>query len=537
MSESGSSVHPRGTIRKRQSGHSRQFGAAIAAILWLAGCSVSTGPERASRIAAFVDPLAGFSGGVVADEPVAAGIGRDILANGGSAADAVAAMFFALSVTYPSAVGLGGGGACVVYDPGQKRGDALDFMSLPSPAGGAVALPTAVRGVAVLQARYGKARWEQAVSPAEQLATFGTKASRAYVRVLDDMGGELLNFPAMSVLFQSANGRFFAEGETFTRPDLAATLSRIRVGGAGEFYSGPVAGRVIADANAAGGRLTPEALRDYVPQWRAPHDLKVGRYSVLLPSTPGGNMAARLWPLLTDGVNPTIFGMGELQRQQTADALAKGLASLAEDPYVGTVGSTGVTAMDARGQAVGCTFSNVRPFGLRNVGERTGVTLVPVPGVSGDETPYIAPLVIAQAGNVNQSFIAATGTGGQFGVTAMLEVVREVLVTQRPAQIASAQPRMFRYPQNAEVLVEQSFDPTLASAFTSQGLRLREVQRLGQVNVMACSNGLPSGQASCRFAADTRGFGVSYGEFGEPLKSTDKEREKNCVLSRVNPTC
>src|SRR3546814_17450975 len=41
-------------------------------------------------------------------------IGRDVIGNGGSAADAAVAMYFAMTVTLPSRVGVAGGGVCVV---------------------------------------------------------------------------------------------------------------------------------------------------------------------------------------------------------------------------------------------------------------------------------------------------------------------------------------------------------------------------------------------------------------------------------------
>src|ERR1700742_5123255 len=52
----------------------------------------------------------------LADEPLAAQTGPSTLSQGGSAADAVTAMFFALTATYPAAAGLGGGGVCLLRD-------------------------------------------------------------------------------------------------------------------------------------------------------------------------------------------------------------------------------------------------------------------------------------------------------------------------------------------------------------------------------------------------------------------------------------
>src|SRR3546814_819610 len=80
----------------------------IAGFLGL-GMAVLTACE-APREPGVIAPVEGFAGFVAGDEPRAVTIGRDVIGNGGSAADAAVAMYFAMAVTLPSRVGLAGGG-------------------------------------------------------------------------------------------------------------------------------------------------------------------------------------------------------------------------------------------------------------------------------------------------------------------------------------------------------------------------------------------------------------------------------------------
>ena len=130
----------------------RRFFALFAAPL-LAGCSSLDNlmPPHARYRAvlrrhrqALVQP-AKTTGLAVSDEPFAAQTGAAILAEGGSAADAVAAMFFTLSVTYPVAAGLGGGGICLVRDADGRTRE-FDFLARAANSGGAFAVPGAVAG-------------------------------------------------------------------------------------------------------------------------------------------------------------------------------------------------------------------------------------------------------------------------------------------------------------------------------------------------------------------------------------------------------
>src|SRR3954462_10927630 len=64
----------------------------------------------------------------VADEPLAARAGASVLTSNGNAVDAVAAMFFTLTTTYPVAAGLGAGGICLVSEPNGQVTE-FDFLT------------------------------------------------------------------------------------------------------------------------------------------------------------------------------------------------------------------------------------------------------------------------------------------------------------------------------------------------------------------------------------------------------------------------
>jgi len=70
-----------------------------------------------------------FAGAIVADEPTAALAARNILERGGNAADAATALYFALSVTYPAAAGLGGGGVCLARAGDKSTVESISFLA------------------------------------------------------------------------------------------------------------------------------------------------------------------------------------------------------------------------------------------------------------------------------------------------------------------------------------------------------------------------------------------------------------------------
>ena len=191
--------------------------------------------------------VTGFLGAVVADEPRAALIGRQVLSQGGNAADAAVAVGLALAVTLPSRAGLGGGGACLAFSPGAKSinggvPEAILFTPAApaAPAGNGdrpAALPMLARGLYLLHARYGSGEFTRLIAPAEELAQLGTPASRALVQDIALVSGPLFADPQARAVF-SVNGVPLQVGQTLQQPALGATLARTSGGGRRRFLPG-----------------------------------------------------------------------------------------------------------------------------------------------------------------------------------------------------------------------------------------------------------------------------------------------------------
>ena len=120
--------------------------------------------------------VAGFLGGVAADEPRAVLAGREVLSSGGSAADAAVAVGLTLAVTLPSRAGLGGGGACLALSTNVK-----------GPAGG---VPEAIMFTPLAPAQPGSRADRPAAVPmlARGLYPAARPLRRAAVRVAGVLG-------------------------------------------------------------------------------------------------------------------------------------------------------------------------------------------------------------------------------------------------------------------------------------------------------------------------------------------------------------
>ena len=240
-------------------------------------------------------PVAASRGGIVAAQNgVAAGVGAEVLAAGGSAVDAVVATAFALAVREPWNSGLGSIGFMVVQPAGGGRAEVVDFgpiapagldpaafpltgetitelFTWPRVAGDrnmhgplSFAIPSAVRGYALAVERFGRMPWRDLVAPAVALArqglpvdwwvTLKTAAAAQDLRRYDESRQIWLpdGLPPVS----PANG----EPPALTLGRLADTLARLAEQGPDDFYQGDIARAIVGDVESAGGVLSAEDL-------------------------------------------------------------------------------------------------------------------------------------------------------------------------------------------------------------------------------------------------------------------------------------
>jgi len=380
----------------------------------LAGCSLDIGGtlglENSAKPAAMV----------VGDEPYAVKVGAATLAQGGSAADAAAAMYFALSVTYPVAAGLGGGGICIVHDPVRNQSEEIDFLARDAAGGGAYAVPGNVRGFALLQSEYGALPWQKVVSPAEGYARTGFPVSRALANRLVDAGDVIRLDAGLSSAFLDESGHPKAAGAISLNPDLADTLAAIRLQGPEGFYSGAVANKIVAYSHAEGGGIGNAELAATKATRATPRVMQVGSDYVFLPAqhTGAGAFAGALLDNLiraqatpTGAKDPQVAVVYAVQ--QTLKDFH--LTDLPKD-----LGATGFAATDGSGQAVACAVTMNGPFGSGHTALGTGVTLARAPstGPAGLASAFLTPM-IASPRSDGAPVLTGAGAGGPNGTAAI----------------------------------------------------------------------------------------------------------------------
>lgn len=500
-------------------------------------------------------PGAPFLGALVVDEPRAAIVGRDILAAGGNAADAAAAMYFALSVTLPGSASLGGGGVCAVHDG--TTTEMLEFLprapaQVPSYASRPTAIPGNLRGFYDLHARFGRLRWERIIAPAESMARFGVPVSRALADSLKPVKFALLpEIETRRILGRDGGRRLVEEGEMLVQLDLAVVLGRLRRQGPGVFYGGTLGNQFVAEVADASGSLSRADLRGYRSRWlptiKVPFGQRVAHFAA--PPAAGGAVAAGMWSMLADtagyaaassDVRPHL--LAEVAMRAYADRQRwmrdDGTSTVADDQLVSRTrltgllrsyrpdrhvpaatlspapverpenpSATGFVVIDRLGSAVACGVTLNNPFGTGRIARGMGIVLAALPGKGGRGAVSLGPMLVLD-GPGRQLYYASSATGGVVAPPAMVTVAaRNLLGGESLAEALTAR-RVHHGGAPDRTFYEHGLDSAIVDGLKRRGHDVAPTPVLGLVNAVSCPGGLPAKPLACVLGADPRGSGA-----------------------------
>jgi gamma-glutamyltranspeptidase/glutathione hydrolase len=285
---------------------------------------------------------------VVADQHLAAEIGRDVLAAGGNAVDAAVAVAYALAVVDPCCGNIGGGGFLLVHTAAGED-HFIDFRERAPQAATAdmyldhagrvvpalstlgwlsVGVPGTVAGLEMARERYGSRPRLDLMLPAIRLAENGFVLGPGDTGLLERARADFSLQPNVAAIFLH-DGQPLKPGDRLVQTDLARTLLQIAVFGPDAFYRGPIAAGVVAAAHAQGGVLTLADFSRYRAVERVPVtcDYRGVRVITAPPPSGGGTVLCEVLNILApfdlaahgardpETLAPTI----EAERQAYAD--------------------------------------------------------------------------------------------------------------------------------------------------------------------------------------------------------------------------
>ena len=266
-----------------------------------------------------------IQGAVVSAREEASKIGVDILKKGGNAFDAMVATSFALTVVFPNAGNITGGGF-MVYRTSSGDIGSIDYREMApmsstedmyldkegkanedlSRTGGlAVGVPGSVAGILEVHKKMGSLPLSELIQPSIELAENGFLVTEKQATSLNSKRDEFIKVNGRETFY----GKTFKKGDTIKNPNLAKALTEISKYGNKGFYEGWVAESMVQKINKTGGKILLEDFKSYEPKWRKPivFNYKDLRVISMGPPSSGGICLAQMMKMIEP------FNIGDLE--------------------------------------------------------------------------------------------------------------------------------------------------------------------------------------------------------------------------------
>ncbi|XP_055587265.1 glutathione hydrolase 1 proenzyme-like [Uranotaenia lowii] len=294
-----------------------------------------------------------FRGAVASNAPECAGIGEQILRDGGSAADVAIAVMVCEAVTCPESSGLGGGFVLTYYHKESDTVEVLDARPVAPKAAHkdmlkgvdedslsykalSVGVPGSVKGYWELHKRYGKLPWNKLIEPSIRLCVNGFNVTNHLGIWLKKMKNTILSSTSLRERFVNPYREdVWTEGEVITDHVLAETLDSISLG---EYvlYSenGPLLANLIDDLSLFGSILRKEDFTEYSVKWSEPVSMALPEQKTLYsPDLPeGGPLLVHILKVLESFEDLILDEATSWHRMVEAFKFAFGASSHLGDP-------------------------------------------------------------------------------------------------------------------------------------------------------------------------------------------------------------
>jgi gamma-glutamyltranspeptidase/glutathione hydrolase len=422
---------------------------------------------------------------VAAGHPATVEAGIEILAAGGSAADAAIGASLASCVAETVMTGLLGGGHAIYFDASTHRARNLDcFVALPGLGGerrdvqlleldipfgtelvhyavgvASCGVPGLPAGLGALHEAFGHLPWPRLVEPALRLAGEGVDFPPAHAACLAMLA------PVMTMneggRIYSPGGDLLQAGERLEQPGLVRALELVAEEGPRSLYEGTLGAELLALMDERGGLVTKDDLGAYDAIWSEPVDVPYAGTRFL---TREG---------LSD-VPATISSVPRLRGLSPAERALKLARTLDGGGPNGH--TTNLTVVDGAGSACVLTTSlglgsgDFLPGldlhlnsmlgetdlirGRLEPGERMGSMMAPSVAVDGD------------------GLVLATGAAGGTRLrSALLQVVSGILDEGLSPEAAVTRPRL--HPAAGIIHLEPGFEPEVPARLDEAGYDVR----------------------------------------------------------------
>jgi len=378
----------------------------------------------------------------------------------------------------------------------------------------------------------GKFTLAELLAPAIALARDGIPIEADVADSLPSVQGRLGRWPASAKIFLKPDGQTLAAGDTLLQRDLADTLATIARDGPRGFYEGAIADKIANAVQAAGGVMTRDDLANYRPIERAPVRGSYRGYDIVSmpPSSSGGvvlleilNILEGYRDLAADDARrahltveamkfayadrATFLGdpastevpVERLISKDYAAEIRRGIdpehARPAAEirptlpaPHEGR-NTTHFSVVDGFGNAVSNTYTLNFSYGVGLVAEGTGILLnnelddfaakpgapnafgltggeANAPGPGKRPLSSMTPTIVLKDG---KPYVVTGSPGGSRIITAVLQVISNVIDRKLSITDAVAAPRLHNQWMPDEVLMERAFPPELVRALEQRG--------------------------------------------------------------------